>query len=278
MAAISSRKTGKDKVKHRIKKAARTSSKEKMPKGQFKSWLAARLKRRGIPLEKKRIQEYAHIYNRVRQLMPQMVDFVETIFKRRKKGRLHRQLVFLGRGARPFYRIAFKLAPYRGVRRDSIKLVEVGRRLTGKVYDYPQTRKQLLKYLRSRGVDINKPITFVDTGVIGTVPNDLIQLFKLEGLKTKVNGFMFYGRNIKVENIGQYAPSSRIRWRLPHLSEREARAIIEELPKSETTVKELMSRGKQVRPKYVRDEPEEIVGALVVKKAIMDGLSNLLKS
>ncbi len=249
----------------------------KIPARGFNEWLIVRLRRKKIPLEKRRIQEYNHVYNRVRQVMPQMIDFVETIFKRRKTSKLNRQLVFIGRGARPFYRIAYRLAPLNGVNRDLVRLVEVGRRLTGKIYDRPRIRKQLLRYLQSRGVDIKKPITFIDTGVIGTVPNDLIQLFKLEGLKTKVNGYMFYGRNIRFEGIGQYSPSRFIKWKLPQLSERETRAIIEELPKSTITIRELVSSRKTVRPKYVRDEIEERVGSDVVRKAIMDAMAELPK-
>jgi hypothetical protein len=255
----------------------RLASIQGMPKGNFAEWLVASMKRRGIPIEKKRVQEYVHIYKRTRQLAPQMVDFVETIFDRRKKRKLYRQLVFLGRGARPFYRIAFRLAERHGVPVESIKLVEAGRRLSGKVYEKPATRKLLLKYLQSLGVDIKKSISFIDTGVIGTVPKDFIQLFKLEGLSTKVNGYMFYGRNVKFKDIGQYSPSSKVNWIIPHLSEREARAVLEDLPKSMTTVKELVRHGKKVRPKYSKEEPEEILGAQVTRRAIMDSLKELGK-
>jgi len=249
-----------------------------MPKGNFKEWLVSVMRRRQIPIEKKRVQEYIHIYKRTSQLVPQMVDFVETIFDRRKKGKLYGQLVFLGRGSRPFYRIAYRLAGAHRVPIESIKLVEAGRRLSGKIYEKPKMRKQLLKYLQGQGININKPISFIDTGVIGTVPNDFVQLFRLENLSVKVNGYMFYGRNVRFDKIGQYSPSPKINWTLPHLSEREARAILEDLPKSTTTVKELVESKKKVSPKYSMEEPEEIIGSLVVKRAIMDSLRALGKT
>ncbi len=258
-----------------IKKISKRIQLNKIPGKQFSRWLTAAMARQGIRLEKKRIIEYNHIYNRTRQLMPQMVDFVQTIFKRRKAGRLNSQLVFLGRGARPFYRIAYKLGPEMGVPTKSIKIVEAGRRLTGQIKDNPTTRKQLLAYLETRGINLKKSITFVDTGVIGTVPNDFIQLLKIERPKTKVNGFMFYGRNVRFEDVKQYAPSKTVNWRLPRLTEREARSVIEELPKAVLTIRELVEEGKRVKPKYVKSEVEEIVGSRVVKKAIMDSLQEI---
>ncbi len=262
----------------RVRELRRLSSIREMPKGNFAEWLVSAMKRRSMPVEKQRVKEYVHLYNRTRQLIPQMVDFVETIFERRKKGKLHNQLVFLGRGARPFYRIAFRLAPGKGISTDSIKLIEAGRRLTGRVYENPKIRSQILGYLKSKGIDLNKPISFIDTGVIGTVPNDLIQMFKLEGLSTKVNGYLFYGRNIHSKDVKQYAPSPYLKWKLSSLSEREARAIIEQLPKSTTTIKQLISRRKKVKPKYVREEPEEIVGSLIVRRAIVDALKEISKT
>ena len=270
-------KRAKSKVKYGIKKVSRTVSLNKIPKGNFKKWLTAGMERRGIPLEKRRITEYTHIYNRARQMMPQMIDFVETIFKKRKAGRLNSQLVFLGRGSRPFYQIAYRLGPGVGVQTKNIKLIEAGRRLTGKIYNDPQIRKQMLKYMETQGIDINKPITFVDTGVIGTVPNDLVQLFKIERPNTKVNGFMFYGRNVRFENIHQYSPAKGVNWKLPRLSEREARSIIEELPKSVLTIKKLLVEGEKVKAEYVKGEVEEVLGASVVRKAIRDSLSSYIK-
>ena len=265
------------KKKQRIKKVNKTSSINSLPKGEFRNWLIGRMKARKLPLEKKRIIEYAHIYNRTRQLMPQMIDFVETIFKRRKTKGINTQLVFLGRGSRPFYKIAHRLGPEQGIQTKNIKLIEAGRRLTGKIYSNKRTRTNLLNYMKTQGIDLNKPITFIDTGVIGTVPHDLIELFKIEHPKTKTNGFMFYGRNVRFENIKHYSPSKSIKWKLPNLSEREVRSLIEELPKSVTTIKTLVTKNKKTKPEYNRGEPEEVLGSSVVRKAIRDYLTSYMK-
>ena len=98
-----------------VKKVHSRYSIGRMPEGNFKKWLVKYLKRKGIPRETRRIQQYVQIYNRTRQLTPQMIDFVETIFAKRKNKKFGKQLVFLGRGARPFYRIARKLAVYQAI-------------------------------------------------------------------------------------------------------------------------------------------------------------------
>ena len=244
---------------------------------KLERWLEKKIEEKKISGGKQRIREYAHMYNRARQLLPQMIDFVETIFAKRARGELNEQLVFLGRGARPFYRIAFRLARLRGVNQGSVKIIEAGRRLTGQIYSQPEKRKELLQYLKSAGIDISRPITFIDTGVIGTVPNDLIQLFKLEGLNTPVNGFMFYGRDVPHQAVKSYAPSDAVSWKLRGFSEREARSLIEELPKPVNTVKGLVRRGEHVKANYVKASEGERIGALLVRKAITDGVAEYIK-
>ncbi len=255
----------------------------RMPESNFKKWLVKYLKRKGVPSETRRIQQYVQIYNRAKQLTPQMIDFVETIFVKRKNNKVGRQLIFLGRGSRPFYRIAKRLAVYRNVPTEkitlmeSIKLIEAGRRLSGKSYNDPEIRKKLFDYMKTKGIDFNKSITFIDTGVIGTVPNDFIQMFKKAGFKTRVNGYMFYGRNVRTKDVTHYSPSGRIKWTLPEFSEREARSLIEELPKSTLTIKELITTENGTRPKYQRSDLEERIGATVVRKAILEIISEYQK-
>ncbi len=246
-----------------------------MSSPKIDKWLSNRLAKAGLTRTRERVQGYAKIYSRTKQLLPQMVDFVQTIFAERKAQRLNTQLVFLGRGARPFYRIAFRLAEANGVKRKNVKIVEAGRRLTGGIHQSPAMRKKLLGYMESKGVNTKKPITFVDTGVIGTVPNDLIQMFRLEGLRTKVNGYMFYGRDVPHKGVKSYSPSPKVKWTLPEFSEREVRSLIEELPKSIKTIKELAEHGGVVLPKYARSSPEERIGAALVRLAIIDGLREM---
>lgn len=253
----------------------RLSKKSRIRDKKLDGWLDRKISEKRIPGSRKK--ELTHTYNRARRLLPQMIDFVETIFKKRAGGELHEQIVFLGRGARPFYRIAFRLAEHRGIDRSNIRVIEAGRRFTGKIYGQPDKRREILDYLRSSGVDISKPITFIDTGVIGTVPNDLIQTFKLEGLETQVNGFMFYGRDISHEKVSSYSPSESVKWKLPEFSPRETRSLIEELPKPVTTVKELSQKENRTKAKHVKSSKSEWLGSRLVRKAILDGLTEYIK-
>ena len=237
---------------------------------EFSSWLDSMIERNKIQDVRRKRAEYVKVYSRVHQLMPQMLNFVETIFSKVKSGELNGQLVFLGRGSHSFYRIAFMLAESYGIQRSAIKSLEAGRRLSIKVYEGKESRKQLMDYLKHHGIDSRKPATFIDTGVIGTVPADFITLFEHEAPNTKVNGYMFYGRDVEKKGVGHYSPSNERPWFLNDFTEREVRSLIEELPKPILTVKEIVEQGSKVKPKRVRASPEEVIGSLVVKRAIKD--------
>jgi len=206
---------------------------------------------------------YVELYKEAKNLAPVAINFVKEALAKHKSGEFGR-LVFIGRGARPFYAIAKRLAGVSGVDPREIRLIDVSRELIENHPDYRQIRDYLTQMI---GLRPGLKITLVDSlNWSGATMFGLKDLIKEQYGETVQVGHHILNNTREEFGPVNHDPRKVKMANITGRAELGAHAVKE--------VRAFTVKGARTVPKYERNNASNTLQAWVIERALQEAVQD----